>query len=321
MHLSIDECMYCGRLYTFVSNKDAHGGRGTLIAIIAGVRAETVLRWLLELPRELREGVLDVSMDFSDSMKLIAETAFPNARISLDRFHVFQDLSRHFMKSFSDIHDRILVEIKHEKAAFEKKVEKLAKGRKRYRTKHPKRYKGRKRGCKVKYRKKDFKPSRMKNGESKLDFLRRSFHTLRTNPDSWSDEQRERMNILFEEYPELKEAFDLKEEFRKLYWSKKDNELLKDTVPTQEQKNVFKEEVRNKLHIWYEHVKSSGCKEIKSFMKTVKEREEDLLGYYDTFVTNASAESLNSKIKGFRSELHGVSSLTFFFYRVCKIFG
>ena len=125
MHLSIDECMYCGRLYTFVSNKDAHGGRGTIIAIIAGVRAETVLRWLLELPRELREGVLDVSMDFSDSMKLIAETAFPNARISLDRFHVFQDLSRHFMKSFSDIRDRILVEIKHEKAAFEKKVEKL----------------------------------------------------------------------------------------------------------------------------------------------------------------------------------------------------
>ena len=31
--------------------------------------------------------------------------------------------------------------------------------------------------------------------------------------------------------------------------------------------------------------------------------------------------SLNSKIKGFRSELHGVSSLAFFFYRVCKIFG
>jgi hypothetical protein len=28
------------------------------------------------------------------------------------------------------------------------------------------------------------------------------------------------MNILFEEFPELKEAFDLKEEFRKLYWSK-----------------------------------------------------------------------------------------------------
>lgn len=33
-HLSIDESMYCGKLYTFVSNKDAHGGRDTVIAII-----------------------------------------------------------------------------------------------------------------------------------------------------------------------------------------------------------------------------------------------------------------------------------------------
>ena len=110
-HLSIDESMYCGRLYTFVSNKDAHGGRGTIIAIIAGVKAATVLRWLLEIPEEERRGVLDVSMDFSDSMKLIAQTAFPNARISLDRFHVFQDLNRYFMKAFSDVRDQVLVAI------------------------------------------------------------------------------------------------------------------------------------------------------------------------------------------------------------------
>ena len=42
---------------------------------------------------------------------------------------------------------------------------------------------------------------------------------------------------------------------------------------------------------------------------------------YETFVTNASAESLNSGIKGFRAELHGISNLPFFFYRVCKIYG
>ena len=195
-HLSIDECMYCGRLYTFVSNKDAHGGRGTIIAIIAGVKAATVLRWLLEIPEEERRGVLDVSMDFSDSMKLIAQTAFPNARISLDRFHVFQDLNRYFMKAFSGVRDKVLVAIKHEKAAYDRKVERCAKNRKAYRVRHPKRYKGRKRGRKAKWRKKDFKPSTMKNGESKMDFLRRSFYTLRTCPDKWSDEQWERMDIL-----------------------------------------------------------------------------------------------------------------------------
>jgi hypothetical protein len=47
------------------------------------------------------------------------------------------------------------------------------------------------------------------------------------------------MNILFEEFPELKEAFDLKEEFRKLYWSKRDKEELKDKMPAPEERNAF----------------------------------------------------------------------------------
>ena len=325
LHLSIDECMYCGELYTFVSNKDAHGGRGAVIAIIRGVKAKTVLKWLRKLPDDARNAVIDISMDFSDSMKLIARSAFPNARISIDRFHVMQDLTDHLMAVFAEVRKNLQAQIKHERAAWYKIVEQHAKRRKKYREKrkntNPKRRKGRKRGRKIVYRKKDFVPSRMKNGETKPDFLRRSFHTLRQNPDKWSDEQKERMQMLFEEFPELKEAFDLKEEFRKLYWSKRDNEKLKDVMPSQEQRNALKEEVRVNLHAWYGHVKASSCKEIKTFMKTVKEREEDLLGYYDTFVTNASAESLNSKIKGFRTELHGVSSLPFFFYRVCKIFG
>ena len=159
-HLSIDESMYCGRLYTFVSNKDAHSGRGTIIAIIAGVKAATVLRWLLEIPEEERRGVLDVSMDFSDSMKLIAQTAFPNARISLDRFHVFQDLNRYFMKAFSGVRDKVLRTSKREKAAYDRQVERGAKNRRDYRVRHPKRYKGRKRGRKAKWRKKTSNPVR-----------------------------------------------------------------------------------------------------------------------------------------------------------------
>ncbi len=68
-------------------------------------------------------------------------------------------------------------------------------------------------------------------------------------------------------------------------------------------------------------VKKSKSPGMKTFMRTIKEREEDLLNYYETFVTNASAESLNSGIKGFRAELHGISNLSFFFYRVRKIYG
>ena len=60
---------------------------------------------------------------------------------------------------------------------------------------------------------------------------------------------------------------------------------------------------------------------MKAFKRTVKQREEDLLNYYETFVTNANAESLNSGIKDLRAEVKGVSDLPFFFFRVCKIFG
>lgn len=88
-----------------------------------------------------------------------------------------------------------------------------------------------------------------------------------------------------------------------------------------EERNALKETVRENLHVWFDHVKKSKSPGMKTFMRTVKEREEDLLNYYETFVTNASAESLNSGIKGFRAELHGISNLPFFFYRVCKIYG
>ena len=135
LHLSIDECMYCGVLYTFVSNKDAYGGRGAVIAIIRGVKAKTVLKWLRKLPEDARNAVIDISMDFSDSMKLIARSAFPNARISIDRFHVMQDLTDHLMAVFAEVKKNVNIQLKHERAAWYKLVEQHAKNRKKYREK------------------------------------------------------------------------------------------------------------------------------------------------------------------------------------------
>lgn len=320
VHLSIDETSIGGYVYTILSRKDAKGKK-KVIAIIRGVKSSVVSKKLLEIPEELRKKVIDASMDFSDSMKLIVKTVFPQAVISLDRFHVIQDLINHMMETYTDVRKRLEVEEKHERAAYYKKVDACAKNRKRYRKNNPKNYKGKKRGRKPKYRKSDFKPSRMESGESKRDFLRRCFKTLKQNPDKWSDEQQKRMQILFNAYPEIKEAYDLKEEFRTLYWSKKTNLEYKDKEIPVEERNAIKEKVREKLHTWYDHVNASKCPGMKSFKRTIKEREEDLLNYYTTFVTNAHSESLNSGIKALRTEVKGVSDLPFFFFRVCKIFG
>ena len=62
-------------------------------------------------------------------------------------------------------------------------------------------------------------------------------------------------------------------------------------------------------------------REIKSVRDTIKTCEDEILNYFISRATNASAESLNSKLKAFRSQLRGVRDISFFFYRVSLVFG
>lgn len=78
---------------------------------------------------------------------------------------------------------------------------------------------------------------------------------------------------------------------------------------------------RVKLHEWYQRVANSNLREIKVARDAIKYREEEVLNYFNNRSTNASAESLNSKTKGFRAQVRGVQDLPFFMYRVATIFG
>jgi len=47
----------------------------------------------------------------------------------------------------------------------------------------------------------------------------------------------------------------------------------------------------------------------------------EILNYFIERQTNASAESLNSKIKCFRAQVKGVSDIPFFMYRLSTVLG
>ncbi|MDD7706606.1 MAG: transposase, partial [Bacteroidales bacterium] len=49
--------------------------------------------------------------------------------------------------------------------------------------------------------------------------------------------------------------------------------------------------------------------------------EDEILNYFNGRKTNASAESLNSKIKCFRSQVKGVRDIPFFMYRLATVLG
>ena len=46
----------------------------------------------------------------------------------------------------------------------------------------------------------------------------------------------------------------------------------------------------------------------------------NILNYFDNRSTNASAESFNAKVKAFRSQFRGVRDISFFIFRLAKIF-
>ena len=87
--ICIDEvALSRGELYTVLTNKEAHGGKGSMIAIIKGTDVHTVTSVLLKLSRRRRYQVREITLDMASNMEQIARICFPAAKRVTDRFHV-----------------------------------------------------------------------------------------------------------------------------------------------------------------------------------------------------------------------------------------
>ena len=74
-----------------LTNKEAKGKRGSIVAIIAGTKAENIITLLNQhVPQKQRKKVQEITLDMAGSMNSIARSCFPNASIVTDRFHVQQ---------------------------------------------------------------------------------------------------------------------------------------------------------------------------------------------------------------------------------------
>lgn len=65
-----ETCLSQGELYTIVTNKDAHGGKGALIGMFKGTKSEDILQYLYLIPRSKRLKVKEITIDLSPTMKL-----------------------------------------------------------------------------------------------------------------------------------------------------------------------------------------------------------------------------------------------------------
>lgn len=299
---SIDETQLCENVYTIFSNKDGHGRKGSVIAIIRGSKADTVSRIIRQIPAGDLARVKEITMDFSDSMYSIAKECFPNATIVIDCFHIVKRLCEGLEAMRLKFKRQAVTENKKAAAAFAKNEERKARQRAYYRRRHrknPKERRGRKR-----VRKQAYRPPVLSNGDTQVELLTRSRNLLAQSGDKWGEHKKERAGLLFELYPQMREAYSLVCKIRDIF-----------------KRRMTREEAKAKLREWYRDVNACTFREIKSARDCIKARETEVLNYFINRATNASAESLNSKIKRFRAQLHGIADIPFFLYRVVTIFG
>ena len=305
-HLSIDETMLHNDLYTFLSNKDGHGKHGTLVSAVKGTTVKEVSTHLMEIPKELRLAVKEVTMDFSDSMQGIVKQCFPNAQIVIDCFHIIQLAGKGLEEMRLKLKRAARTEFKKQEREFKKKQERRAKNRVKYAQKHkPKLSKnGKKLGRPRKRKNMKFEPEKLANGETILDLLTHVRYPLMKSGNDWPEFQKNEMKILFELYPRMKTAYRLVCALRNIFKkkrSKKKAEIAWDK--------------------WGQNVGRTLIRELIAVRDSIKSKKEYVLNYFDNRSTNASAESLNSKMKGFRVQVRGVADMPFFIHRLFKIFG
>lgn len=149
----------------------------------------------------------------------------------------------------------------------------------------------------------EYEPAIYTNGDTKKQLLARGRYLLFKTSGRWTESQTERAKILFEKFPEIKKAYDLTMCFRGIF-----------------ERNDTRESGKTRLDKWYEKISRSSIPELISAANTIKANEGKILNYFHTRSTNASAESFNAKLKGFRSLLRGVGDINFFLFRVEKLF-
>lgn len=271
--LAIDESSLSnGELYTFVTNRDARTRGQALVAVVAGTKSEDVIAVLERIDENKRNTVEEVTPDLSDSMRKIVRTAFPRASRVIDRFHV-QKLACDAVQE---------LRIRHRWNAIQQANDEMEDAR---------------------LRGEGYVPFRHSNGDTRKELLIRSRYLLFKPADKWTDRQKQRASILFEEYPDIKTAYGLCHSLRMIF-----------------SKNTFKDAARLSMARWYNKVEDAGFHSFNVIAATFYEHYDEILNFYNNRSSNAMAESFNAKIKLFRANLRGVVDKKFFLFRLAKLY-
>ena len=133
-----------------------------------------------------------------------------------------------------------------------------------------------------------YEPARLANGDTPKELLARGRYALFKSPEKWTDSQRQRVDLMFSLYPDRKKPTGC-------------HNISVQYSPTRSQWPTMPDSI---WLCWYNRVAESGFKSFNTIAATFYEHSDEIINYFDNRSTNASAESINSKIKVFRAKFH-----------------
>lgn len=194
-YLSIDETSLSDdELYTILTNKEAKGRKGSIVAIVRGTKAEEVIAVLLKIKDRLRRKVKEVTLDMAANMGLIIKCCFPKASQVTDRFHV-QKLACDALQEMRIAFRWKAIEQENKEMALAKEMKEL------------------------------YVAEVLENGDTHRQLLVRSRYLLFKNQDKWTPRQRQRAEILFHYYPSLQVAYKLTMQLKSIYHTTKNKKV------------------------------------------------------------------------------------------------
>ncbi len=265
--MAVDEKNINGTGYTILSNRQTNK-----IALMASTfKTDELMQIIENFDIEKRMQVKSLSRDMAPNYDWLGRQAFMNAYHIIDKFHVIKNLMEQLQA----------IRIRYRQSELAKRREAHQSNQKYIETK-------------------------LSNGDTTLQLLARSRGLLFKVPDKWSEQQKQRAQVLFDLYPEIKTAYYLVLRIRN--WFKPPKEKL--VYP---QTKKFKKELLIGL---LDELLKSGIDEMKNVASLLKRNIEQIVNYFINKETNAKAEALNRNLQRFINMNYGARNVDFFLYRI-----
>lgn len=265
--MAVDEKTVNGVCYTVLSNRDT-----SKIALMAAtLKVADLMKLISQFDIEKRMQVKSLSRDMATNYDWFGRQAFMNAYHVIDKFHVIKSIISQLQS----------IRIRYRQLELTKRRE-------------------------AKENKQPYDEKNLANGDTTLQLLARSRGLLFLLPHQWSEQQKERAKILFEQYPEIDIAYHFVLKIRQWFTPPKGKTTYQKTRDKKQQKLI------ELLH----ELIQSGIEEVKNIVFLLKKNIAWILNYFIAKETNAKAEALNQNLQRFINVNYGARNTDFFLYRI-----